>query len=540
MIRFFLPVPEGTSQRAFLLKMACMGLGLVALWLGFPNTSIHIPFLALGYPLALTLLGRNAMHAVDALRMGWICGLLGSFAALYWLAIPIHNVGALPMALAIPCAFFIAAYTGIYGGIYSVITWFIYTKRPLSLASNALVLACAWYGLELVRSSLFTGFPWLPISAAFVPLPIFIQGANIVGTFALSGLWVYITLLFCTCFYKNIQSKHRFCYSIFAICLCLLMLTYGNIQLADSKTTTKPHPENTVHVIMVEGNVDQNVKWETHLQKATLELYVDLSKQALQKLAPENATTQKLLIWPETAMPFYIDRNPNLSRDLLRFIRESHIPLLVGAPGAIVRTPQHVDIFNRAYLFDQNAILQDFYDKEHLVPFGEYVPNWLAWNFLEPLLQGIGTFTIGEQTKPLRMDKLALGMLICYEGIFPHLAQKRVKDGANILLNISNDGWFGDSSAPKQHLQLAIMRAVEQGRFLVRSTNTGISAIVDHKGRFLLRGAQFKAQSLMGEATLRTETTFFHKYYSFIPWVILTLGLLALWFGRTKKRPLRN
>ncbi len=534
MITFLFPVPKGTSQAALLLRVACMGLGLVALWLGFPNTYLHIPFLALGYPLALTLLGRSAVHALDALRMGWICGLLGAFAALYWLAIPIHNVGGLPMALAIPCAFFMAAYTGLYGGIYSAITWFLNTKRPASLASNALILACTWYGLELLRASLFTGFPWLTLSAAFVPLPLFIQGASMVGAFALSAVWVYITLLLSSCFYKNIQHKQRLCLGIPAICLFIAILAYGNMQLAESETINASSLENTVQVVMIEGNVDQNVKWEPHLQKSTLELYINLSTQALQTLEKENSDIQKILIWPETAMPFYLDRHPEFSRNLLRFIRESQIPLLVGAPGAIVRTPQHVDIFNRAYLFTAKGILADYYDKEHLVPFGEYVPAWLAWNFLEPLLQGIGTFTIGEQTKALRMDKLALGMLICYEGVFPYLAQKRIADGANILLNISNDGWFGDSSAPEQHLQLTIMRAVEQGRFLVRSTNTGISAIVDHKGRFHLRGTQFKAQSLIGKAALRSETTFFHKYYSFIPWIILTIGCMALWFGRSK------
>lgn len=136
------------------------------------------------------------------------------------------------------------------------------------------------------------------------------------------------------------------------------------------------------------------------------------------------------------------------------------------------------------------------YDKEHLVPFGEYLPSWLNWGFLEALLQGVGVYETGTAVAPLRYENLALGMLICYEGIFPWLAQARVADGANILVDISNDGWFEDTPASRQHLYLTVLRALEQNRWILRGTNTGISVVVDPRGRLTARGGQFRAESL--------------------------------------------
>ncbi len=526
-----------------------MGMGAVALWLGFPNTVLHIPILVLAYPLALVLLGQHAHTAQEAFRKGWITGMLGGFAALYWLAIPIHNVGGLPYFLAIPCALFIGAYVGAYGGIFCASSWYITTKNIHSPAKNALILACIWYGLELLRGWLFTGFPWLILSSAFVPWPIFTQGAALMGSYALSALWVLIVLLALPFFmavkkyfvHKTAITTQALHLAALSIMLFTSLTGYGFFCLEKEPihTLENQDPQDMVRCIMIEGNVDQNIKWELHVQKTTLERYINLSRKALAKVSASASTTNTkniptLLIWPETAMPFYIERHPQLGPQLLRFAREIQTPFIVGAPGAIARTPNNIDIFNRAYLFNTSGHISAYYDKAHLVPFGEYVPSWLAWNFLEPLLQGIGTFTIGEQTQPLVLDKLALGMLICYEGIFMHLAQTQVAAGANILLNISNDGWFGDSAAAEQHLQLSIMRAIEQGRWLVRSTNTGISAIVDHKGRIRLQGAQFMEQSLTGLAKLQNKNTVFHRFYTYIPWIVLTIGILALFWNRPR------
>ena len=164
----------------------------------------------------------------------------------------------------------------------------------------------------------------------------------------------------------------------------------------------------------------------------------------------------------------------------------------------------------------------------HLVPFGEYVPSWLDWDFLAALLQEVGTYTPGKSAEPLRNGRLALGMLICYEGVFPWLAQERVAKGANILVDISNDGWFGATPAPRQHLYLTALRAIEQRRWILRGTNTGISAVIDHRGRPVVSGGQFRQQWLWGRARLMDGVSLYHRLAPLIPPFGLLLCMAVL------------
>ena len=193
-----------------------------------------------------------------------------------------------------------------------------------------------------------------------------------------------------------------------------------------------------------------------------------------------------------------------------------------------------MQVFNRALLLDPSGNTAGHYDKEHLVPFGEYVPEWLNWNFLADLLQEVGVYTPGRSAAPLVHEDLRLGMLICYEAVFPWLAQARVEQGANVLVDISNDGWFGRSPAALQHLYLASLRAVEQGRWLLRGTNTGISAIIDARGRVTVRGGQFEENTLWGRVRLQQGATIYHKLGLWLP---LAAGLLWLGIFWGTRRP---
>ena len=174
------------------------------------------------------------------------------------------------------------------------------------------------------------------------------------------------------------------------------------------------------------------------------------------------------------------------------------------------------------------------------MPFGEYTPAFLDFDFLKPLLQGVGVYARGENSVPLSYGAMAAGMLICYEGIFPWLAQNRVSQGANILIDISNDGWFGQTPALRQHLYLTCLRAIEQKRWILRGTNTGISAVIDELGRIVVHGPEDQAGSWAARARLQTQTTFLHRTWHLQLALFAALCLLMLLVCRSFRKKSRQ
>ena len=312
--------------------------------------------------------------------------------------------------------------------------------------------------------------------------------------------------------------------------LAALLLGYGAWRLHTTPLEADPRGDDSVAVLFAEGNIDQNQKWVPVYQRRTVETYLRLTQAELARHPGENP----LIVWPETALPFNFDNNGILSALVRNLARQSQSPLLTGVPGFQYDAAGNMQVFNRALLLDPSGNTAGHYDKEHLVPFGEYVPEWLNWNFLADLLQEVGVYTPGRSAAPLVHGDLRLGMLICYEAVFPWLAQARVEHGANVLVDISNDGWFGRSPAALQHLYLASLRAVEQGRWLLRGTNTGISAIIDARGRVTVRGGQFEENTLWGRVRLQQGATVYHKLGLWLP---LAAGLLWLGIFWGTRRP---
>ena len=502
----------------------CRVLGLVAalgLWLGFPNDFLSLPPLVLLWPAALALLGREAPAPMTALRTGWLATIAGGIAALYWLTLPVHNVGGLPWLLAVPCALFIVTCIGSLGGVFALAahTW---RRRPSWV--QAVLLGLLWYLLQEVYAWAL-GFPWLDMAGALSPWPLLVQAADTVGGYALTGLWTMAALLCCMGVVRVGWRMRPDVRCITAgLALTLALLAYGGWRLGAHPLNASPAGANSLDVLFVEGNVDQNQKWLPAFQRQTVDLYLGLTYKALE----QEPNRHPLIIWPETAMPFFFEVNRLHSPRIRELAAQSRNPLLLGAPGMERRYgKKEPDVFNRAFLLGPDGGTVGYYDKEHLVPFGEYLPEWLNWGFLEALLQGVGVYQSGTAIAPLREGNLALGMLICYEGIFPWLAQHRVEDGANILVDISNDGWFGHTPAARQHLYMTALRALEQNRWILRGTNTGISVVVDTRGRIVTHGGQFRAQALWGKASLETAPSVFHRISS---WLLpsASLAFLAL------------
>ena len=285
-------------------------------------------------------------------------------------------------------------------------------------------------------------------------------------------------------------------------------------------------------VAVVQGNVDQMVKWSPAFKTATVDTYLRLSREAIGEADVE------LVVWPETALPFYPQRD-QLTGRLAAFTGTANTWLLTGAP-LFTLTPQTdgselVRHYNGAILLGPDGRIAASHAKQHLVPFGEYVPLRPYLPFLEPLVVSIGDFAAGTSDEPLALGPMRLGMLICYESIFPEIARQSVTRGANLLVNLTNDAWYGRSSAPHQSMAMAVFRAVENKRALVRATNTGISGFVDPVGRIVERTGLFVEAALVSRMPLLDGQTVFNRQgHLFGPACAVLIPLFLLLGGRRR------
>ena len=491
---------------------------LLGAWFGFANPVFHLPVLVLLFPATLTALGLETESRRQAMLRGWLAGTLAFSACLYWVAIPVHDFGPLPWLLSATCPLLLGVYFGLYTGVYTLaVQW---AGNRLSWLLLAPYAGLIWTLLEYLRAHLLTGFPWLTLAQAFSPWPIAVQGAAYLGAFGLSGLLVAITVWLT----RTPESRLAIVPALIAIGL---VLGTGYAELRQP-----PVEAPKANVAVVQGNIDQTRKWDREYQEATVDKYLRLSREAL-----DNSEVD-LIIWPETAVPFYLQQESDLRRKISDFLRERETALLTGAPG-YQRTEDGTLLYNRAYLLDEQGRINTSYAKTHLVPFGEYVPlgSWLP--FVDKLVPGMGDFAPGEDPGPLGQADLALGPLICYEVIFPRVVQERVESGANLLINISNDAWFGRSSGPGQHWNQAVLRAVEQGRFLVRSTNTGISGFIGPKGESAARTSLYANATRVRQVRLLTARTPFSRNDKLLQWLYFGLVCVFVLVSLFSKEKLR-
>lgn len=562
-----------------------MFMGALGLFWGNANPVLHVPLAALAYPACLGLLAREEYP----FRRGWICGLAGAAAALYWISWAVHDYGGFPWPLAVPCAVLPGAWVGLWGGLFCFCLSRLSCARGFGLLRRALVAGLIWYLLEWTRGWFATGFPWLTLGAAQARWPLLLQGASVIGDYGLSGLMAGLACLFADIVRGILKREwgmagriREYAVSTGALMLfAALIAGFGVWRLeslplreplagAPAETASEdaaPGESGGLTIALVQGNVPQDIKWVPSFQKSTVDKFIGLSRMAL--AAGGNADRPDLVVWPETSMPFYFQLGGELPARLRDFARDHSVWLLFGGPARERAVPvpdsgikeeagraeNPVDaapLRNRAFLLDSFGVSAGHYDKRHLVPFGEYIPAFLDVPLFEPLLQGVGGFSPGEEDPPLTVrngkgETISLGMLICYEAIFPEIARAHVAAGAEALLNISNDGWYGKSSAPAQHLYLSIMRAVEQRRWLARGTNTGVTAFADPAGRlWALGGADpesgaglFENAWLTGRIWPEAERSVYFRLHPWLPSLALAILLPVLFSGRKKQRSAR-
>jgi apolipoprotein N-acyltransferase len=443
----------------------------------FPK--IGIDWLA-WFALVPLLYAIRDLPAGAAFRVGFITGLVHFLSLLYWLVPVMRTYGYLPILLSVSVLVLLAAFLALFIALFSTVLTAVGRKPAGCLTLMPLI----WVALEYIRSFIFSGFPWELLGYSQYNRLQLIQISDILGVYGLSALIAFVNgVIFITLLrvvnrrWQNTNITKRLAAgSMIAVILGVaLTWSYGHWRLKTIDDLIAIAPKTRISVI--QGNIDQAVKWDPAFQIETIKKYNQLSS-SVSKQQPD------LIVWPESATPFYFLYDVGPSKMVFQGIRQSATDYLIGSPS-FLRTDGVVQYFNSAYLIISEEKTMGKYDKTHLVPFGEYVPfkKWLP--FLGKIVAQVGNFREGEVGKTLPWRSQQLGVQICYEIIFPGLSRALTRNNASILVNITNDAWFGKTSGPYQHFSMTVFRAVENRRSLARSANTGISGFIDPAGRIL-------------------------------------------------------
>ena len=426
------------------------------------------------------LFALKNLSAGRGFRIGFITGLVHYLSLLYWLVPVMRTYGYLPAYLSISVLFLFAAFLALFIAAFSAVL-IILGKKP---AWCLPMIPLLWVALEYIRSYIFSGFPWELLGYSQYNRLQLIQISDIFGVYGLSALIagvngaIFMSLLHFTGrrWQNSAVSIRLAACSILAMCLGIaLTWSYGHWRIKAIDALAAAAPKARIGV--VQGNIDQLVKWDPAFQIATVKKYNRLSAS----LSPQRPD---LIVWPESATPFYLFYDAKPSELVIEGIEQTKTDYLIGSPS-FARTDHNVVYYNSAYLISPGTKTMAKYDKIHLVPFGEYVPfkKWLP--FLGKVVAQVGDFRGGQSGRTLAWRDQQLGVQICYEIIFPWLSRAMVRNGATLLINITNDAWFGKTSGPYQHFSMTVFRAVENRRALVRSANTGISGFIDPVGKVL-------------------------------------------------------
>ncbi len=447
------------------------------------------------------LISLPSLTLKQSFNSGFIAGVFHFITLIYWIVPTVHIYGGLHLILAIATLVLLCFYLALYPAFFA----FILKKINPGPYLTPILAACLWTGLEYIRTYAFTGFSWGSLGYSQYSTLLFIQIADLSGVYGVSFLIVLINYFFLDLFtmIRKKEEKRPVIVMFFTAVLVLSALFYGRqrISTLDSLISSAPKPA----IAVIQGNIEQDLKWSDEFKNKTVDQYLLLSKTTL-KDEPE------LIIWPETALPFYYGYERALSDLVDQCVRESKTNYLIGSP-AFKSDEKETLYYNRAYMLNRFSIVTSTYDKNHLVPFGEYVPFGRYLTFLGKITAQAGNFSTGDKSfVPLDFKTHKTGVLICFEILFPNIASGFVKNGADILTTITNDAWFGQTSAPLQHFSMAVFRAVENRRSVARAANTGISGFIDPRGKILETTPLFADRAITRQIPALTLISFYTRY----------------------------
>ncbi|MGE5248078.1 MAG: apolipoprotein N-acyltransferase, partial [Verrucomicrobiota bacterium] len=465
--------------------------------------------------LALT---SRAPSARRAAWFGWIAGTAGNVPLYYWVAYTIAVEGKLGWPLGAVAAVLLSAYVGAYFSVAGAAACRLtgrFGERGLW------AFPPVWTALEVARAHLFTGFPWMLLGYDLSGSPILRQAADLAGVpglsflLALSGVSVYLAVA------RLAEQPLRRALPSLApgLAAVLFLVAYG--YRAAALPDGAPAGSKSLDVAVAQGGIDQAAKWDPSNQAETLTIYEDLTMRA-------RAAGAAVVVWPETAAPFFYGWEEALTRRLDAIGAKAGVTILFGAPW--YDPAGGGKYYNSVFQMDGRGVVVARYDKRHLVPFGEYVPLRPVLFFLKKLTVGEVDFSAGTHPSPFRVAGTLAAASVCYEAVFPEILREGVREGATWLVNVTNDAWFGDTVAPLQHLAMARMRCVELRRPMVRAANSGISAVIDSRGGIVGSEGLFRKGIVVARIHPGNRETLYAKTGEIFGLSCIIISVLTLFF----------
>ena len=453
--------------------------------------------------------------------LGYASGIVWYLGSCYWVYHVMHSYGGMNVATSVALLIAFALYLGLYHGVFGLLLALIAARRN-GFSLRALVFTpFLWVAVELARTYI-TGFPWDLLGTTQIDNIPLTRIATVTGVYGLSFEIALVNTAVAAAFLVPYARRKLL---LTAALAAAIALQAGKLQRPEASPSSQGATLVQSDIPILESD------WSLDYLVQTLNSLAALS------VRPRNAKpgAPGLIIWPESPAPFWVT-DLHLRATLADVARATDSYIIAGSigiehTGEVNRRP---DIYNSASVIAPTGAWTERYDKIHLVPFGEYVPFAKLFSFAGGLTRQIGTFARGTSRAPLDVGNRKAGVFICYESVFPNEVRQFARNGAEFFVNISNDGWYGEGGAPRQHLNMARMRAVENYRWLLRDTNSGVTAVIDPYGRIVAEAPRNERVALQAAYGLEETTTFYTRHGDWFPFlcaIITLLGLLLRYFG---------
>ena len=501
--------------------------------LAYPKSGFW-PLAFVGLVPLLAAMSRPERLPAWSAGLAWGAGFFGFL--LRWLYGFFRQYGQLDPLLSVATLGLLVAYLALFPALFATLGAFLLKRRGNSVLG---LLPALWVALEWIRGHALSGFPWGLAGYSLVPALPLVQISALTGVYGLSFLVVLVNASIAAWLGPSPREDGAFRLSAATLLILAGVFAFGATAM---RLPAESGPE--VMVGLVQANIAQDEKWSSGQAEEILEKHERLTEAAA-------AQGARIILWPESSSPFPLSRpvsqksgegviaDDGYRRRLESLARRTGASILFGTVDyRVIRGETRA--LNAAALVRPDATWSETYAKMHLVPFGEYVPLAPLLSFVNRIAQGaIGEFAAGRKPVVMRADALSMGTLICYEMIFPELVRLFPRQGADLLANLTNDAWFGKSSGPHQHLQMSILRAVENRRYLVRAANTGISAIVDPRGRVIARSRLQETRAILGRVrAVRGETPYARvgDVFAFVCVILASAALVAAFAAGRRAR----